>query len=877
MGVEGHEADLGFHLIRDRGGRHGARRGVESQRGRHLFEEVGRNRLHGDAGVAFTDLIARRIPSGESTFLVDAEAGRLEEGHIREALDDGLGIVQIEDIGSLIAEVDLGIVLGLIEVPECHVQGDGTARAGHPIATTAAEEPEVEAIIRSFHGQGEALTLGVGRSVRTGDGGAQFTTVAAAVIGGVDILDRSRDRGIPLTVRRGQGRAIECPGDVRTRHRGYAADEAILDGAEARGVHVQGRHQVVVGRAVVPTIFDRHIGGMDNRCRREGTCGGEGDGVGPRRCIRVRRRILQVDSRQGCRTISEVPGVMDEGRIHPSEGDRVGIEAIGGCIDSDGEDAGRKAQLSAVEGIQADTHRIEEDRVQREAAVGWVRNREGGHRVAHDDGRDVNHFAGARGSTGIGGDDVEVESVRDDLPFPVSGQHVIDVGVVSSLQGEHLGVVHEGLPPVIRERRVGPIVDRFARGLGRHPEGLHVGQAGAEGPHGAPHTEGNVAEVGACSVGPIVLVQISPENESEIGTVRLEVKGLDDLGQARGGVDIDCVGVIRQSICWSDGRQAEFLSLEVVQGEQEWAVRNGEHIRCNDPVVAGRAEGFPIGLAPVVGAVVVDAGHECSLLIDAVHSILVRGANDDHACALIDHLSEEVVVGTTVRRIEFDRADQAESRWADERVEIEALVPHTCGGDISRPTDAGNVHLVLVLEEIQAEQPGVKGNLGIGVLDHHLVNQGARVGIQHEHEAAITERARVGIADVADGRNHLSGRTGHHLHVGDAEQESGSQFGLPNQASILLLADDHAASEGGGTARGASPGSQVRVGHGRDHPLRSPIRVGDDVAVVKVLRVVVSPFLLGCGRHGKQGQQGAKKSASPAARRGQGPGHDRVK
>ena len=258
LGVEGHEADLGLHFIWNRGGRDRARRGVESQGGRHLFEEVGWNGLQGDAGVAFTDLVARRIPGGESAFLINAKTGRFKEGHVGEALDDGLGGVQVEDVGSSIAEVDLGIILGLIEVPECHVQGDGTPCTGRAKATIAAEEPEVKAVIWSFHAQGEAQALGVGRSVRTGDGGAQFACVAAAVMGGFDVLDGSGDAGAPLTVRRGQGRSIECPGDVRTGYRGHASDEAILDGAEARGGHVQGRHQIVVGRAVVPTIFDRH-------------------------------------------------------------------------------------------------------------------------------------------------------------------------------------------------------------------------------------------------------------------------------------------------------------------------------------------------------------------------------------------------------------------------------------------------------------------------------------------------------------------------------------------------------------------------------------------------------------------------------------------
>ena len=117
LGVEGHKTDLGLHFIRNRGGRDRARRGVESQSGCHLFEEVGRNRLHGDAGVAFTDFVARRIPGGESAFLINAKTGRFEEGHVGEALDDGLGVVQVEDVGSSIAEVDLGIILGLIEVP----------------------------------------------------------------------------------------------------------------------------------------------------------------------------------------------------------------------------------------------------------------------------------------------------------------------------------------------------------------------------------------------------------------------------------------------------------------------------------------------------------------------------------------------------------------------------------------------------------------------------------------------------------------------------------------------------------------------------------------------------------------------------------------
>ena len=104
------------------------------------------------------------------------------------------------------------------------------------------------------------------------------------------------------------------------------------------------------------------------------------------------------------------------------------------------------------------------------------------------------------------------------------------------------------------------------------------------------------------------------------------------------------------------------------------------------------------------------------------------------------------------------------------------------------------MHLIFVHVEIKAQQARVKRYLGVGVVQHVVVEQGSSACIQHEHDAAIAEGSRRGQSDVADGSDGLATGARHHFHVGNSQEITGKILLLPQQVSIFLLTNQNGAA-----------------------------------------------------------------------------------
>ena len=670
---------------------------IEVQVGRQLAEEFLRDDLNVDAGVGCADLVTGRGSGGEPTLLVDAEAGGLEEGHRRKALDEGAGAVEVEGVGGPIAEGDFGIVLGLVQIPQRGIQGYGTPRAGQPPASGPAIEPEVDRV-------------------------------------GADVTDGT-----------------------------------FLHRLVAEGGH---------GGGGVPDT----VGGHRDRV-------GAGSGIG------VGRWEFEVRAGDRRGSVAEVPGVVHVGgRCESTHGFKVHVKAIGQALHGVGQGAEGRTQITASQRIQGDHRCLHVGGVQKEGGGGGVRNGEGSRIVRYDDGGNRYGLAGTIGAGCIRGDDVQVELVRGGHALPIAGQQKVDVGVVPRFDLEHFRVVDEGLVAVVRERGIGPVVHGFTRVLGRHTEHLQIPVSGAEIAHRSGHAEGNIAVMRAHGIGPEVLVQVASEHEAVSRAVRLEVEGFDDLRIADRRIDVDRVHDLWHTVRRIDGADRVLLVLEVVEGEEERLVRQGEDVRSHDPDIRGGTGRFPIGTAPVKTAVVVHTGDQCTLPRVAVVRVLVDGPDDQHACAIVDHLAQEIVVHTAVRGVEFHGPLEAEPGWTHERANVESLVVATGGGHVAGPPRARDVHLLLEHVEIEPEQPRVVWIRLVRSFKDVLVDQRTGRGVEEEHEPAVAEGARVGQPDMAHRCDDAAVVARHHLHVGDPDEEGGIEPVLPDDVPILLLAHDDAAT-----------------------------------------------------------------------------------
>jgi len=284
-GIEGHDPGAGFDGAGQVPGFDRAGHWIEPKARGERGNPVEGERLEDDAALAVARLVAGIGSRGDASVLVDLQTGLLEQGEPGEALDEGHGHVEIDGQGGPIAETDLGIIVGLVEVKQGHVEGDGRPRA-RPAAPAAfaAVEPHVKPEVGRLHGQGDGQALGVGRSIRTDDCGAQFNGEVAIRIGGGDILGRPGKGGAPLAVCRGYGRAIECPGDVGIGHGGHKAHQTIFDGAEVGRDGGDGCGEVVVGGTVPSTVgVDRHNLGVVEALTVQGDFdeGENAFGVGP--------------------------------------------------------------------------------------------------------------------------------------------------------------------------------------------------------------------------------------------------------------------------------------------------------------------------------------------------------------------------------------------------------------------------------------------------------------------------------------------------------------------------------------------------------------------------------------------------------------------
>ena len=594
-----------------------------------------------------------------------------------------------------------------------------------------------------------------------------------------------------MTVRRGQGRAIECPGDVRTGHGGHASDQAILDGAEARGGHVQGRHQIVVGRAVVSTIFDRHgpcQGGGGGGIKH--TIGRHRNGVGTRCQIGVDGGVIQVGSGKGG-AVAEVPCVLN---VHGGCESAQGLDVDGEAGDRFHQARGKRAdrrwhQLSAIDDAQAQHNGVDGNHL--EVKVHRLGRGEG---VGFQDPivhqvRNVERIAGSCAGRQVGRNDVQVEGVRIERTFPISGEDQVDVGVLICLERHHFWMVDPGLDVVVRVGGIGPVVDGFPCAFGGHFHGLHVGEhhVAVDRIDGSSEEVGNVAFLGdGIRVHPLVVLDVSTDNPASIW-VNLDVEGFDVFRGRNGSRDIHELRVDQVSIGRIERTEGHARSREMVHGQEETVIHLHD-VRRDGVVRDDGLDEFTVALPPNWGAVVVKQGGHGSLVDIAIEVEWIRRPHHGNAGPDVHCLSEVVAIASIGRAVEFPtREEYWGSRVLVSEPEVQTSMVSAGGRDVSGPSRAGEVQTAFVDVELEAQQSGVDGVLGVIGLQGILVKQGTVHAAHNEEDPPVTEGARQRQSAMSHEGDFLAVGSRNHFHVRKAEQEVGPQLGLPHQRSVVLL------------------------------------------------------------------------------------------
>ena len=180
----------------------------------------------------------------------------------------------------------------------------------------------------------------------------------------------------------------------------------------------------------------------------------------------------------------------------------VGSEQTGGGINS--PQSMMQAQHHGVDGnhLEVKVHRLGRGGVGfQDSIVDQVRN--------------VERIAGSCAGRQVGRNDVQVEGVRIERTFPISGEDQAHAGVPICFECHHFRVVDPGLDVVVRVGGIGPVVDGFPCAFGGHFHGLHVGEhhVAVDRFDGSGEEVGNVAFLrDGIRVHPLVVLDVSTDN-----------------------------------------------------------------------------------------------------------------------------------------------------------------------------------------------------------------------------------------------------------------------------------------------------------------------------------------------------------------------------